>query len=160
MRFYLPHLLGLALLLADQLTKVLIRQNLVLGEGFAVVPGFFSIVHVQNRGAAFGLLNNPGSSWQTWLFAAASVLAVACIVHLLRDTRQPQAYRISLGLILGGAAGNLVDRVWLGHVTDFLDVFYNSLHWPAFNIADTAICAGVALMAWTVLPRRNVSHSD
>lgn len=158
MRFYLPYAAGVLLAVADQLSKEYIRRTLDVGDGFAVIPGWFNIVHVTNRGAVFGLLNNPGSSWQTWMFAAASALAVGLIIALLRDKTQPATYRLALGMILGGAVGNLVDRLLLGHVTDFLDVYYNSYHWPAFNVADAALVVGAALLAWSVLTaRRHVS---
>lgn len=106
-------------------------------------------MHVLNKGAAFGFLNRPDITWQTYLFFATTAMAVVLILHLLRAALEEDTLLISgLGLILGGAIGNLIDRIRFGEVVDFLDFHYGDLHWPAFNVADIAITLGsVALLA-------------
>lgn len=127
----------------DQLTKLLVKANLRYGESINVIQGFFDLVHVHNRGAAFGFLNRADQSWQTWMFAGASALALVVILWILRKTPERDVWTIcGLGLVLGGALGNLLDRVTQGFVVDFLDVYYRNWHWPAFNVADMSICLG------------------
>ncbi len=127
----------------DQLTKMLVKANLRHGESISIIQDFFDLVHVHNRGAAFGFLNRTDQSWQTWMFAGASVLALFVILWILRKTPERDKWTISgLGLVLGGALGNLLDRVTQGFVVDFMDVYYRNWHWPAFNVADMAICIG------------------
>ncbi len=154
-------ILGLALvcLALDQASKAAVTAFLPLNHGFAVIPGFFDIVHVQNRGAAFGFLNRSDIDWQVWLFGGAVALACAIIFHLVRQSEPNRPLFWGFGLILGGAVGNLVDRVRLRAVTDFLDVYVGSWHWPAFNVADIAICAGAALVALTLWPSGRKTRS-
>ncbi len=138
--------LGLAgaVLALDQATKVWVQSSIDLWKGVPVVPGFFNLVHVLNKGAAFGLLNDDDLDWQRWFFIAVSVAAVAVVLHLLRTERTRAPFlRVGLGLVLGGALGNLVDRVRTGLVVDFLDFHVGTYHWPAFNVADSAITVGV-----------------
>lgn len=153
MRYVL--LLGVASLVAlfDQLSKWALTASLDLYEG-VVVTGFFNLVHVRNYGAAFGFLNNPGSTWQTWLFVGATVLAAAVILWLTAKSEAGESLLVAaLGAILGGAVGNLVDRLRVGAVVDFLDFHLAGAHWPAFNVADIAICTGAGLMALLMLRR-------
>ena len=132
-----------AIILLDQVTKLWIQDHLVLYTTRTVIPGFFNIVHVLNRGAAFGFLNRSDIQWQTYFFFAATALAVLIIMHLLRMARDDDKLLIiGLGLILGGAIGNLIDRIKTGEVIDFLDFYWKSYHWPAFNVADIAIFLG------------------
>ena len=127
----------------DQLTKLWIQEHMVLYTTRTVIPGFFNIVHVLNRGAAFGFLNRSDIQWQTYFFFAATALAVLIIFHLLRMARDDDKLLITgLGLILGGAVGNLIDRIKTGEVVDFLDFYWKTYHWPAFNVADIAIFLG------------------
>ena len=136
--------LALAIALADQGTKQLIGSLLAAGESRAVT-GFFNLVLVFNRGAAFSMLSDaPG--WQRELFAGIAVGASALIVVLLARHGADRLFCAGLALILGGALGNLWDRVALGHVVDFLDVHAWGYHWPAFNLADSAITVGAALL--------------
>jgi signal peptidase II len=135
--------IAVAVVLLDQATKLWIQKSLVLYSTSAVIPDFFNIVHVLNRGAAFGFLNRSDIRWQTYFFFAATALAVLIINHLLRLARPGDKLLISgLGLILGGALGNLIDRIRTGEVVDFLDFYWRSYHWPAFNVADIAIFLG------------------
>ncbi|KHK04315.1 signal peptidase II [Desulfovibrio sp. TomC] len=134
---------AVAVILLDQITKLWIQNHLVLYTTRTVIPGFFNIVHVLNRGAAFGFLNRSDIQWQTYFFFAATALAVLIIMHLLRMARDgDKLLIIGLGLILGGAIGNLIDRIKTGEVVDFLDFYWKSYHWPAFNVADIAIFLG------------------
>ena len=144
-RYAVVSAVGLVWLVLDQLTKAIVTANIALNHGFAVIPGYFDIVHVLNRGAAFGFLNNEGTDWQFWLFLGAAVLVTCVIVNMVRTSAYSLTLFIGLGSILGGAFGNLIDRVRVRAVTDFLDVHWGAWHWPAFNVADIAICLGVAL---------------
>ena len=135
---------ALAVALADQGTKHLIGANFALGE-VRPITGFFNLVLVFNRGAEFSLLAHaPG--WQRELFAAVAVLASAVIVVLILRNASERLFCAGLSLILGGALGNLWDRIVLGHVVDFLDFHALGHHWPAFNLADSAITLGAALL--------------
>ena len=135
--------LALVLIVLDQVVKTWIQHHMVLYTTKPVIPGFFNIVYVLNRGAAFGFLNRSDIQWQTYFFFAATALAVLIIFHLLRMARDDDKLLITgLGLILGGAVGNLIDRIKTGEVVDFLDFYYKSYHWPAFNVADIAIFLG------------------
>jgi signal peptidase II len=139
----LAGLIALVVIILDQLTKLWVQQTLVLYTSHPVIPDFFNIVHVLNRGAAFGFLNRSDIRWQTYFFFAATALAVIIINHLLRLARDgDKLLIISLGLILGGAIGNLTDRIRTGEVVDFLEFYWKSFHWPAFNVADSAIFLG------------------
>ena len=110
-----------------------------------VIPGLLDLVLVHNRGAAFGFLNRSDIQWQFWLFLGATVVAAVAIVALLRSSRFNTWLSAGLGLVLGGALGNLVDRIRFRAVIDFVDVYVGQWHWPAFNVADMAICVGAFL---------------
>ncbi|MBU4372052.1 MAG: signal peptidase II [Proteobacteria bacterium] len=147
--------------LLDQATKAWILATLRLHEGFPVIDGFFSIVHVRNPGAAFGFLAGAPPLFRSIFFLAVTVAAIALILHYLRVSRIEEPPLVSaLALILGGAVGNLIDRIRFGEVVDFLDVYIGSHHWPAFNVADSAITVGaVVLMAVLLRRRKQVIHS-
>ena len=148
----------------DQLTKFWIQQTIPVWEkGFSVIPGFFDIVHILNRGAAFGFLNRHDIDWQRPFFIAVSILALGLIAFLARSNEDDGPFYVwGLGLILGGALGNLVDRVRLGVVIDFLDFYVGDLHWPAFNVADMGICigAGALLVSFYQQRRRCVPDNS
>ena len=149
-------ILGGAALIAfvlDQASKWLVMRTIPMHRPVEVIPGFFDLVNVRNRGAAFGFLNRSDIEWQFWLFLVATLVAVAAIVVLVRGMRDEDSVLASgLGLVLGGALGNLLDRLRFRAVVDFLDVYWRDWHWPAFNIADSAICLG-AFLACIVLCR-------
>lgn len=139
-------LAGLALVL-DQLTKLMVMNSLVAYQDVVALTGFFNLVHVHNTGAAFSLFaDQPG--WQRGFFVVLAGVASGVILYLLRRTRGQPLFSGALALILGGAVGNLVDRVLYGHVIDFLDFYLGDWHWPAFNVADSAITLGAALLIW------------
>ena len=135
--------LAAGIVIIDQLAKLWVQDHLVLFTTHPVIPGFFNLVHVLNRGAAFGFLNRSDIQWQTYFFFAATALAVMIIFHLLRMARDDDKLLIvGLSCILGGAVGNLIDRIRTGEVVDFLDFYWKNYHWPAFNVADIAIFLG------------------
>lgn len=139
--------LAAVVLVLDQLTKLWASSSLSLYQSIEVLP-FFNITLAHNTGAAFSFLAGAGG-WQRWFFTLIAVVVSAAIVIWLR--RLPAQERLeacALALVLGGAVGNVVDRVLYGHVVDFLDVHYGGWHWPAFNIADSAISVGAALLIW------------
>ena len=155
--------LGAAIFLLDQLTKALIQASIPLYESRSIIPGFFDLVHIHNRGAAFGFLTRADIQWQTYFFIAVSALAVVLIFQLLRTVdRHDRVLFTGLGCILGGALGNLVDRIRVGHVIDFLDFYVGTLHWPAFNVADIAISIGglCLLISFYRRKKRHASNSD
>lgn len=131
-------------ILLDQFSKWLVLMNIPQDRTIPVISGMFDLVHVRNRGAAFGFLNRQDIEWQFWLFLGATAVALGAIFYLLKDTKKP-SLAIGLGLILGGALGNLIDRVRYRSVVDFLDFYWHAWHWPAFNVADMAICFGAFL---------------
>lgn len=138
--------LGLSalIIILDQISKQWISSHFVYGESRALTD-FFNLVLAHNTGAAFSMLNDAGG-WQRWLFSAIAVIASVWIVWLLRRHRQQKLFCLALALILGGALGNLIDRISFGYVVDFLDFHWGAHHFPAFNIADSAISCGAALL--------------
>ena len=146
-------IIGLAALLAalDQFSKWAVNAWLAPDEVVRLAP-FFNLVNVRNHGAAFGLLNDPSSTWQFWLFAAATILAFAVILFVAKGAAEKdRPLFLALGSILGGALGNFIDRIRLRAVVDFLDVHAAGWHWPAFNVADICICLGAFAIALLVL---------
>lgn len=143
---------GLLALVLDQLTKWWAVAAIDPLHPVTVIPGLLDLVLVHNRGAAFGFLNRSDIQWQFWLFLGATVVAAAAIVALLRSSRFNAWLSAALGLVLGGALGNLVDRIRFRAVIDFVDVYVGQWHWPAFNVADMAICIG-AILAYIVIWR-------
>jgi signal peptidase II len=139
--------LGLSLfaILLDQGTKLAVDGSMKLYQSIPVLP-FFKLTYVHNTGAAFSFLSEAGG-WQRWFFAGLA-LAISCViaVWLARLKQHETLLAVALSLVLGGAIGNLIDRLAYGYVIDFLDVYYQTWHWPAFNIADSAITLGVILM--------------
>lgn len=145
-RYRIIGLVAAVVFVLDQLSKLWIQQAIPVWEkGFTVIPGFFDIVHILNRGAAFGFLNRHDIDWQRPFFIVVSILAVGLIWVLAKSQEDDGPFYVyGLGLILGGALGNLLDRVRLGVVVDFLDFYIGDMHWPAFNVADMGICVGAA----------------
>ena len=139
-------LLAGLIIVADQLTKWLIMSRFSLYEIKVVVPGFFNLTYLHNTGAAFGLLANANPAWRPYFFIGIALLALVFVFFAFRQYRHRSAvYMFALAFIAGGAVGNLIDRVRFGSVVDFLDFYVSGYHWPAFNVADSAIVVGVGL---------------
>lgn len=145
--------LGVAVIviLADQLTKIAINKVFSYGEGRVITP-FFNLVLVYNKGAAFSFLSAAGG-WQRWAFTALGVVAALVICYLLKRHATQKLFCTALALIMGGALGNVIDRLLYGHVIDFLDFHVGGWHWPAFNLADSAITIGAVLLVFDELRR-------
>lgn len=136
---------SLLVLILDQASKLAVDTSMQLYESIPLMP-YFNLTYAHNTGAAFSFLANAGG-WQRWLFAGLAVVMSGIIaVWLARLEKHETLMAVALSMVLGGAIGNLIDRVAYGYVIDFLDVYYKQWHWPAFNIADSAICIGVGLM--------------
>ena len=128
----------------DLYTKHLIQNAFAYGEQLTVTS-FFDLVRYHNEGAAFSFLADAGG-WQKWFFSGVSMVAVVVITYLIKKHQNQKLFCAGLALVLGGAIGNLYDRLTLGYVVDFLSFHINGLFWPAFNVADSAICVGVAFL--------------
>jgi signal peptidase II len=139
--------LSAAIIILDIWTKALVLARIDLHESISVIPNFFQLVHVRNTGAAFGIGANASSRLVPLLLNVGAI-AVFCVVvvYALRSAVTDRILQTGLHLILGGAIGNLLDRFRFGYVVDFVDVYVGNHHWPAFNVADSAICVGIALL--------------
>jgi signal peptidase II len=166
-----PFLISAAVFAADRVTKQIIRERVSFWDNFTVIPGFFSIVHTENRGAAFGLFADSSGEWRTFFLIALALGVMLFITALLvqpwRGGLQPTPMlRTGLALVLGGATGNVYDRVVRGAVTDFLEFYIGAYQFPTFNIADTAITIGAGLLLldmWLTRhghEERHVSQAD
>lgn len=143
---------ALAVIVLDQISKYIILRGLELHATIPVINGFFNLVHTRNRGMAFGLLNRPGSDLSTYFLVAATFVAVVLLVFWFTRLKKEEGRLVfGLSLILGGAIGNLIDRLRLGEVIDFLDFHIGTYHWPAFNVADSAITVGTFWVAINLL---------
>lgn len=147
LRKWLAFALGVIVL--DHLTKWWVSASLDYQEFIPVLP-FLSLVRVHNTGAAFSILADAGG-WQRWFFIAIGIVATVIIVRLLRRHAHEKRMALALALVLGGALGNVIDRVILGYVVDFLYLHYKGFAWPAFNVADSAISVGAAMLIWDSL---------
>jgi signal peptidase II len=156
-RYKLAALWAAGTVALDQATKLLVHNLMQPWTGREIVPGLFNLVHVLNKGAAWGFLDDDRIDWQRPLFILISLAAVALIAYMIRLTRDGDRWMIAgLGMIAGGAVGNAIDRIWLGSVIDFLDFYYNGHHWPAFNVADSALTVGAGcIIVSTLLNRKD-----
>jgi len=145
-----------SVVLLDQLTKYLVQRGLAYGQSVRVTP-FFDLVLVLNPGAAFSFLSSA-AGWQRGLFIGIALVASVLIVYLLHRHATDRLFCFGLSLILGGALGNLIDRIWLGAVVDFLHFHLAQYYWPAFNLADSAITCGAAVLIWDSLRRSRVEQ--
>jgi signal peptidase II len=145
----------------DRLTKWIIETRMSVMDTYSVIPGFFDIIHSKNRGVAFSLFAESTSPWRTWILIAAAAAALGLIGGMLwRPARLGRRMLYGLALIFGGALGNLFDRIAWGAVTDFLDFYLGNLHWPAFNLADSAVVVGSGLLLLDMLkPRREPART-
>ncbi len=153
-------LIAAIVLLLDRLTKKAVAGNIALHDSVVIIPGFFRLTHVQNTGAAFGLFAESAAQWKVGALVMFSVLALIVVSALLwKNSHAFSTTTIGLSLILGGAMGNLWDRMFTGHVVDFLDLYVGSYHWPAFNVADSAIVIGAILLVSEIVFARSTSET-
>lgn len=145
-------LIGSAVAILDQATKLIIVHQLAHYETIKIIPGFFNLTHLYNPGGAFGFAANQSPLVRTILFMVFTTLALGVIIYFYRSL--PENYpglSTALSLIFGGAVGNLIDRIRIGSVIDFLDVYIKGHHWPAFNVADSAVSIGMAIFIYHLL---------
>lgn len=146
-RYRLLAIVNAVILILDQATKLYVDARFELYESVPVIKGWFHLTYIRNKGAAFGIFAD--SAVRIPFFIGVTIIALLVIVWYLRRLRADQQLAtFALALVFAGALGNLIDRIRLGEVIDFLDVFWGRHHWPAFNVADSAICIGVALLIW------------
>ncbi|MGM0678198.1 signal peptidase II [Ectothiorhodospira marina] len=142
--------LSFGVIILDQVTKRIAEYQLVQFAPMEILP-FLNLALVYNQGAAFSFLSDAGG-WQRWFFTTLAVVVSGVIIWWLRQLKRDEtSTAVSLALILGGAIGNVIDRVWHGHVIDFFDLHYAGYHWPTFNIADSAITVGAVILIITSL---------
>ena len=149
------------ILIADQLTKAIVAQKIALLDSKAIIPGFFNLTHIRNRGAIFGFFSQSGSQFLYIILMLASLTALGLVVFYFFKTPASEIFmKISLSLILAGASGNLIDRIFRGYVVDFLDFYIKKLHWPSFNVADASITIGAILVIFIFFFKggQNVPH--
>lgn len=146
MKLYLSLIIAFIVLALDLVTKYWVESALVFGQQIPITS-FFNLVLTYNPGAAFSFLGDA-SGWQRWFLSGIAFIACAVISYLLYKQTENKLFCLALSLVLGGALGNLYDRITLGHVVDFLDFYIGDYHWPAFNVADSAICIGAALLIY------------
>jgi len=148
-------------LIVDQLTKFIISRSIGLNNSLSVIPGFFDLVHVRNKGAIFGIFSRSGSQVVHILLMLASLVALALVIYYFFKTAiSEKLLKISLSLILAGALGNLIDRIFRGYVIDFLDFSIKSWHWPSFNVADSCISVGALLLIFILFFKRSPKCSQ
>ncbi len=146
----LSYSIALVVFLLDRITKLVIQREMSVWDSYTVIPGFFNIIHTENPGAAFSLFAGAQAEWRTFFLVGLSTAALVLIGVLLWQPGgrmgESRMLRLGLALIMGGALGNLYDRVLVGTVTDFVELYVNGFHWPAFNAADSAITIGASLV--------------
>lgn len=154
-KYSLALIISGAIIILDQITKFLVNINMGLHQSIEIIPNFFHLTYIRNTGAAFGLLAGDRSVGRFIFFALFSLIAIGCLLYLLKSLRPGRKMAIlSLSLILGGAIGNLLDRLRQGEVIDFLDLHWYDWHWPAFNVADSSITIGVILLFYQILRKK------
>ncbi len=149
---YSPLIITLVIVvIIDQITKFYIASNFELYQSVEIIKGFFNITYIRNAGVAFGMFSNLKGSFIQIVFIAIYIIAIISIIILYREAHRYS--HIALSLILSGAIGNLIDRVFRGEVVDFLDFHWQNYHWPAFNVADSCITVGVGLLMITMIKK-------
>lgn len=148
-------IIGIILVL-DQVTKYAVEKKIRMYEVISIVPGFFNLTHVRNKGAAFSILSTLPDLWRSSFFITVTAVAVVILAVLIRKT-QERLLVTAFSLIVAGAVGNVIDRIRYGEVIDFIQWYVKSYYWPSFNIADSAISAGVTLLAVDMLFRNKTS---
>ena len=151
-KYWLLFIITTATIFLDQFIKVLVVSRIPVYRSITVIPGFFEVTHIYNPGVAFGFLAENNTNLRLIFILSASLIAMGMIIYLFIITKHDKLYLLSgLSLILGGASGNVIDRIRLGKVIDYLDFCIKSLHWPAFNIADSAITIGLLIFIYHLL---------
>ena len=152
-------LIAFIVVLMDRLSKLAVEHKIPLHDGIQIIPGFFRLTHLENRGAAFGLFADSPSEWKVAILVLFSVVALVVVSVLLwKSGHAMSTTGVGLALILGGAIGNLWDRLSAGHVTDFLLFYVRDYQWPAFNVADSAIVIGAGLLVVEILFSKTPAH--
>jgi signal peptidase II len=152
-------LIAFLVVFSDRLAKWVVESKITLHDNINIIPGFFRLTHVENRGAAFGLFAESPSEWKVTVLVLFSLVALVIVSALLwKNSHAMTSTGVGLALILGGALGNLWDRLLSGHVVDFLDFYFGSYHWPAFNVADSAIVIGALLLVTEILFSKSPSE--
>lgn len=150
-----------SIVILDQMTKIWVASTMEVWTGKQIIPGLFNLVHVLNRGAAWGFLDSESIEWQRPLFIAVALLALGFIAYMLKTSAPEDKWMTTgLGLIAGGAVGNLIDRIRLGVVVDFLDFHVGDYHWPAFNVADCALTMGAGCIILSLFFNRKHNESS
>ena len=148
-------LVAAIVILVDQISKEIILHSFPLYEKLEIIPGFFSLIHIRNTGGAFGILAGKATGMRTVFFLAVSGMALAVVLYLHAKMAAGKLWAdIAFALVVGGAVGNLIDRLRFGEVIDFLDFYVGTFHWPAFNVADSAISVGVGILCVNVVCKR------
>lgn len=146
-RYLFLFLIGSGTAIFDQITKHHIQKNFMLHESVSVIDGFFSLTYILNPGAAFGIFSDQSETFRAIFFMTVSVIALILLAFFFRQTPSEDTFSlIAISLLFGGAIGNMIDRMRMGEVVDFLDFYIGQYHWPAFNVADSAITIGVSLL--------------
>lgn len=158
-KYLLVFFIIVSVLVIDQATKLIVVRHLHLHETIPVIPGFFNLTHARNTGAAFSLLSGLPPAVRLMFFGAVTTVALIVIAYMIRKTDR-MLQTVSLSLIAAGAAGNLIDRVRLGEVVDFIQWYYRSFVWPSFNIADSAISVGVGLLVLDMFLNKPVAARE
>lgn len=144
-----------ALIVLDQLTKYLVARAIPLNTGFPVIAGLLNLIHVHNTGGAFSLFAGGANPWRRYIFIGLAVVVIAVISYAYGKVGKKDYWtRIAYILIAGGASGNLIDRIRLGEVIDFVDVYAGNWHWPAFNVADAALSTGAIMLLVSLLRKK------
>jgi len=145
----------------DQITKIMIQKYIVEGELVSIIPNFFNLTLTYNKGIAFGIFAGLPEMWRHFLINGATVVALGMIVYFLkRHYKDDKLAYLAMALIAGGAVGNIIDRIYYGQVVDFIDVYYDTLHWPAFNVADSAVCIGVFILLFRPVKKKVKDESE
>ena len=148
-------IIAIAVVCLDQISKVIILKTLPLYQSVEVIPGFFNLTHIHNPGGAFGFLADQTSTLRHFVFLIVSLLAIGLIFYFYKKTPQSHPWLASgFALIFGGAIGNIIDRLRLGEVVDFLDFYIGRWHWPAFNVADSAVTIGIFIFIYHMVLKK------
>ena len=157
-KYRLALIVGSTVLVLDQVTKALVENLMHLYQSIEIVPYFAHLTYLKNTGAAFGVLAGTRSPVRMVFFVLVSSVAIGCVLYLLKNLRPGRTSVVtSLALILGGAVGNLIDRLRMGEVIDFIDLHWHHLHWPAFNVAVSSITIGVILLFIQMIRKRSMN---